>query len=92
LIDKVLHLTLFQTLGAIGRIARIDSDGDVRVKVGDRVWIYSPVCCCPLEDQALSKKAPDLTKSEMEHGEVDDLKQMQRDMERKYKTNVEHER
>ncbi|XP_045163299.2 E3 ubiquitin-protein ligase mib1-like isoform X1 [Mercenaria mercenaria] len=70
------------TLGAIGRIARIDSDGDIRVKVGDRVWIYSPVCCCPLEDQSLSKKAPDLTKSEMEHGEVDDLKQMQRDMER----------
>lgn len=70
------------TLGAIGRIARIDSDGDIRVKVGDRVWIYSPVCCCPLEDQTLASKAPELTKSEMEHGEVDDLRVMQKDMER----------
>lgn len=31
----------------------------------------------------LASNAPDLTKSEMEHGEIDDLKMMQRDMERK---------
>lgn len=70
------------TLGAVGRIARIDSDGDIRVKVGDRVWIYSPVCLNPLEDPSMLAKAPDLTKSEMEHGEIDDLKRMQKDMER----------
>ncbi|OWF54450.1 E3 ubiquitin-protein ligase mind-bomb-like isoform X2 [Mizuhopecten yessoensis] len=33
-----------QVLQKQGRIARIDSDGDVRVKVDERVWIFNPVC------------------------------------------------
>lgn len=67
----------------MGRIAHIDSDGDMRVKVEGRMWIFSPVCCSPVEDLSQAKSVPDLTKSEMELGEMDDLKRMQKDMESK---------
>ncbi|KAL4220974.1 E3 ubiquitin-protein ligase mib2 [Mactra antiquata] len=70
------------TLGQVGRIAHIDSDGDMKVKVASRVWIFSPVCLNVVEDSALEAKAPDLSKSEIEHDQLDDLKIMQRDMER----------
>ncbi|WAR13828.1 MIB2-like protein [Mya arenaria] len=55
---------------------------DDMTDVGPRVWIYSPVCCRPVEDPALAKTAPELSKSEMEHGEMDDLGVMRRDMQR----------
>lgn len=41
-----------------GRIARIDSDGDVRVKVDDRMWIFNPVCIMAYTTQGAESKPP----------------------------------
>ncbi|XP_048238902.1 E3 ubiquitin-protein ligase MIB2-like [Haliotis rufescens] len=34
-------------LGKKGRIAKIDSDGDVAVSFGLRTWLFNPACCVP---------------------------------------------
>ena len=51
-------------LGKNGRIVRLDSDGDMRIKIGENTWIFNPTCVMPLEDQNAAKKIPALTKQE----------------------------
>ncbi|KAH3823999.1 hypothetical protein DPMN_125827 [Dreissena polymorpha] len=70
------------SLGQVGRVAKIDADGDMRVKVGDRKWIFSPVCVQPLDDPKQSDSVPGLRPDEMEQDKVDDFRRMQRDMDR----------
>ncbi|XP_071110075.1 E3 ubiquitin-protein ligase MIB2-like [Haliotis cracherodii] len=35
------------SLGKVGRVKRVDSDGDVVVVFGLRKWIFNPACCVP---------------------------------------------
>ncbi|XP_046559208.1 E3 ubiquitin-protein ligase MIB2-like [Haliotis rubra] len=36
-----------ESLGKVGRVKRVDSDGDVVVLFGSRKWIFNPACCVP---------------------------------------------
>ena len=72
---------MFQTLGEMGRISHVHSDGDLRVKVAGRIWLFSSVCCNPIDDPARTKNVPELTDEDVAV-ETDDLKRMQRDMAR----------
>ncbi|XP_067659038.1 E3 ubiquitin-protein ligase MIB2-like [Haliotis asinina] len=36
-----------QVLGKVGRVVRVDSDGDIVVSFGSTKWIFNPVCCIP---------------------------------------------
>lgn len=38
--DRMRHC-----LGKVGKVIKIDSDGDVVVKFGDRHWVFAPACC-----------------------------------------------
>lgn len=40
-------MPLFQACGKIGKIEKIDSDGDVVVQFGQQVWVYNPACMIP---------------------------------------------
>ena len=57
------HFTL-QALGKNGRIIKIDQDGDVRVKVEDRAWIFSPVCINPVDNPEEAKEIPAIPAAE----------------------------
>ena len=46
------------------RIVQLDSDGDMRIKIGENTWTFNPTCVMPLEDQNAAKKIPVLTKQE----------------------------
>ncbi|XP_041378558.1 E3 ubiquitin-protein ligase MIB1-like [Gigantopelta aegis] len=41
-----------EALGKTGIIEWIDSDRDLKVVIGDRAWIFSPVCCSPVNRRA----------------------------------------
>ncbi|XP_033764387.1 E3 ubiquitin-protein ligase MIB2-like isoform X2 [Pecten maximus] len=47
-----------QVLKKQGRIARIDSDGDIRVKVDDRMWIFNPACIMACTPEGAASNAP----------------------------------
>ena len=53
-----------QALGKNGRIIKIDQDGDVRVKVEDRAWIFSPVCINPVDNPEEAKEIPAIPAAE----------------------------
>ncbi|KAL5013169.1 hypothetical protein ScPMuIL_007439, partial [Solemya velum] len=62
-----------EALGEAGRIVSIESDGDFRVKVKSRIWILSPVCVMPLENDGLaSNLPPPLTAADLNDEENDD--------------------
>ena len=50
--------------GKIGKVEKIDSDGDVVVQFGQQVWVYSPACMIPTPgkqvDNIDGKQAPTL--------------------------------
>ena len=37
----------FQVLGKVGKIVKIDSDGDVAVVFGQKAVVLNPACCSP---------------------------------------------
>ena len=43
----ILHATLFQSLGQVGRVIKVFPTGDVRVAVNGRTWTYNPQCLQP---------------------------------------------
>ena len=73
LLECMILFISYKALGEVGRIVRIDRDGDVRVKVKARVWIFNPVVCSPVEDPAVKDKVPDLSKSELSSEKGDSL-------------------
>ncbi|KAK6176679.1 hypothetical protein SNE40_014932 [Patella caerulea] len=42
-------------LGKVGQVSKIDSDGDVVVKFGRRVWVYNPACCTPAPGELIDE-------------------------------------
>ncbi|XP_046342697.2 E3 ubiquitin-protein ligase MIB2-like isoform X1 [Haliotis rufescens] len=36
-----------KALGKVGRVVRVDSDGDIVVSFGSSKWIFNPACCVP---------------------------------------------
>jgi len=36
-------------LGKVGRVVKIDSDGDVAVAFGEQSWVLSPACLLPAQ-------------------------------------------
>ncbi|XP_065929088.1 E3 ubiquitin-protein ligase MIB2 [Magallana gigas] len=57
-------------LGKNGRIVRIDQDGDIRIKVEDKTWIFSPVCINPMDNQAVAKEIPAIPPAECVDSDV----------------------
>lgn len=51
-------------LGKNGRIVKIDQDGDIRVKIEERTWIFSPVCIMPVENAAVANEIPAIPAAE----------------------------
>ncbi|KAK3101023.1 hypothetical protein FSP39_000330, partial [Pinctada imbricata] len=51
-------------LGRNGRVVKIDGDGDIRVKVDDKTWIFSPVVVSPLDDKSVADEVPTLTEDD----------------------------
>ncbi|XP_060077596.1 E3 ubiquitin-protein ligase mind-bomb-like isoform X2 [Ylistrum balloti] len=47
-----------QVLNKQGRIARIDNDGDIRVKVNDRMWIFNPTCVSAYTPRGAESDSP----------------------------------
>ena len=35
----------FQCLGKVGEVIKVDMDGDMVVKFGNRMWVFAPACC-----------------------------------------------
>ena len=65
-------MPLFQACGKIGKIEKIDSDGDVVVQFGQQVWVYSPACMIPAPgkqvDNIDGKQAPTLASRRSDGG------------------------
>jgi hypothetical protein len=53
-----------QALGKIGRIVKIDPDGDIRVKIEEKTWIFSPVCITPVMNPDDAKEIPAIPAAE----------------------------
>ncbi|XP_048753764.2 E3 ubiquitin-protein ligase MIB2-like [Ostrea edulis] len=51
-------------LGKNGRIVKVDPDGDIRVKIDERTWIFSPVCIMPVENAEVAKEIPAIPATE----------------------------
>ncbi|XP_063408624.1 E3 ubiquitin-protein ligase MIB2-like isoform X1 [Mytilus trossulus] len=51
-------------LGKNGRIVRLDSDGDMRIKIGDKTWIFNPACIMPIDDASTAKSIPVLSRQD----------------------------
>ena len=34
-----------QCLGKVGEVIKVDKEGDIVVKFGDRIWVFAPTCC-----------------------------------------------
>ena len=52
--DKLLIVTLhshFQSLGQVGRVIKVQANGDVRVAVNGRRWVLNPHCMVPAPKQ-----------------------------------------
>ena len=32
-------------LGKVGKVVKVDSDGDVAVAFGNKAWVFNPACC-----------------------------------------------
>ncbi|XP_069121341.1 E3 ubiquitin-protein ligase MIB2-like isoform X2 [Argopecten irradians] len=47
-----------ETLGETGRIVKVDNDGDMRIKIKKKIWLFSPVCVSPVEDLAIADNIP----------------------------------
>ncbi|XP_041377288.1 E3 ubiquitin-protein ligase MIB2-like, partial [Gigantopelta aegis] len=43
------------TVDSFGIVEEVDDDGDLKVKVGDKKWLFSPVCCRNVEAESLTK-------------------------------------
>lgn len=63
-------ISTLKALGKNGRIVRIDQDGDIRVKVEDKTWIFSPVCINLVENQAVAKEIPAIPPAECVDSDV----------------------
>ena len=55
-----------QALGRNGRVVKIDGDGDIRVKIDDKTWIFSPVVVSPVDENSLKVSVPKLTDDDKE--------------------------
>ena len=42
-----------QTLGKVGEVVKVDSDGDVVVQFGQQKWLYNPACVNPAPGEAV---------------------------------------
>ena len=51
--------SLLQTCGKVGKVVKIDDDGDVAVAFGRKVHLYAPACC----EDAAGMRADELTSS-----------------------------
>ena len=40
-------ISFTQVLGKVGRIVKVDSDGDVAVVFGQKAVVLNPACCIP---------------------------------------------
>ncbi|KAH3783586.1 hypothetical protein DPMN_161528 [Dreissena polymorpha] len=40
-----------EVLGKVGKVVKIDSDGDVAVAFGNKAWVFNPACCDPAPGQ-----------------------------------------
>lgn len=38
-------LDILKVIGKVGKVVKIDSDGDVAIGFGDKAWVFNPVCC-----------------------------------------------
>ncbi|XP_021345213.1 E3 ubiquitin-protein ligase mind-bomb-like isoform X2 [Mizuhopecten yessoensis] len=47
-----------ETLGQTGRIVKIDNDGDMRIKIKGKNWLFSPVCVNLVEDVSIADEVP----------------------------------
>ena len=58
--------------GKVGRVEKIDSDGDVVVQFGQQVWVYSPACMIPAPgktvDDLQGKQEPTVPKPKSTSG------------------------
>lgn len=43
------------TLGKVGKIVKIDSDGDVAVAFGNKAWVFNPACCVPAPGEKVAE-------------------------------------
>ncbi|KAK3588344.1 hypothetical protein CHS0354_040103 [Potamilus streckersoni] len=61
-------------LGQVGRIVRIDKDGDLKVKVSTgHIWVLNPTCCMPCENKAKEEGAPEVNASDDEDSDDEDV-------------------
>ncbi|XP_067658955.1 E3 ubiquitin-protein ligase MIB2-like isoform X2 [Haliotis asinina] len=61
-----------KVLGRRGRIVKIDSDGDVAVKFGTRVYLFNP-CCCKLDDGEVDEDEDDDDDGDSSDDDDDDV-------------------
>ncbi|KAK3104827.1 hypothetical protein FSP39_011109 [Pinctada imbricata] len=58
-------------LGKAGRLVKIDSDGDMTVKIDGKLWMFNPVCITPITDADIAEKVTKLSDSDMKRAEED---------------------
>ncbi|XP_041377262.1 E3 ubiquitin-protein ligase MIB2-like [Gigantopelta aegis] len=46
-----------KVLGKVGRVKKLDADGDAVVLFGRRQWIFNPACCTPVSESELPSKS-----------------------------------
>lgn len=61
-----------QCIGKAGNIIRIDGDGDMRVKVDNKTWIFNPTCLQPTTGEIMSKSGLQNVAFDSSSDETDD--------------------
>lgn len=64
----ILWCSFSQSLGMVGKVVKIDSDGDVAVAFGNQAWVYNPGLLIP----ANGRKVDVLDDDDEEENEPED--------------------
>lgn len=48
-------INVFKVLGKVGKVVKIDSDGDVAVTFGNKSWVFNPACCEPAPGERINE-------------------------------------
>jgi len=73
-----VELLTGQVLGKTGTVVAVDSDGDLKVDFGGKMWILNPQCCIPVsqgQGQVPSARASLMVNTESSDDDDDDNSQ-----------------
>ncbi|KAL4225843.1 polymerase member 15 [Mactra antiquata] len=63
---------MLNACGQLGRLLKIQRDGDLEVLVGGNKYVFNPTACTPVDDKNIASKAPPVPSSDSESEESDD--------------------